>query len=665
MNVEPIINARFKKFKDSYELNNLTDGDAFERFVNHAILSAHQPDAFNADGELLDIICVGGRNDMGIDGLAIKINGLLIKDVDEAKDIIEKFKRTIVEFIFIQSKYKPKFDLGEFNKFTVGVRDFLQEKTKQPMNKEIKKMHDIKDFLLSDEVVFTWEKNPTVRIYYVAMGKWRDSSHHIASAEQWKEDIAKINTYENPSVHFIDSDTLKDICDSNENTFTTSLETIDTMALTEVEHVDNSCILICYADEYTNLLTTDDNVIRKSLFDDNVRDYQGTNNVNTEIEETISSDPAKFILLNNGITIVCDEFTPSNRKVTLKNPQVVNGCQTSHVLYYAKEKGIDVGKIPLSIKVIATKDLDVTNQIVRGTNRQNIVYDEAFESTRTFHKEFEEFTNAISVDYDKIYYERRSKQYQHNPLIKQTQKINLRILTQSFVGMFKNMPHKSHRHESKLLTEFANEIFHDKHSKLPYFTAALAFYKLEKLFREKKLEKNAFYSYRPHILMIFREYIAGECPSLFKEKAIDEHSFKILSVLKDNNELEKIFFESVNIFQNTRDKWVNELGKSTFGIKDIPEFTTLLLNEIKDVKNEEIHSNEEYDEIYEGKVVKIIRDRYGYYCGFIERRPDNIFFHSQSNPSIKFHDLEDKYVTYEVQINPKNGMEHAVEVTLS
>lgn len=664
MNVEPIINVRFKRFKDTYEINNLSDGEAFERFVNHAILSAHQPDAFGADGELFDIVCVGGRDDMGIDGLAIKVNGLLVRSIEDATDILEKLKRANVEIIFIQSKYKSKFDSGEFNKFTAGVRDFLHENHKQPMNDKIKVMLAVKDFLLSEDIVFIWEKNPTVRIYYVAMGKWRNSPHHLALADQWKEDISELNTFEDPQVHFIDSDALKDICDSNENKFSSSIDAIDTMSLTEVENVDDSCILICYANELAKLLTTDDKVIRKSLFNDNVRDYQGENNVNIEIEDTIHNDPAKFILLNNGITIVCDEFIQSNRRITLKNPQIVNGCQTSHVLFYAKEKGMDVDKIPLSIKVISTKDIEVINQIVRGTNRQNIVYDEAFETTKKFHKNLEEFFNAITVDYEKIYYERRSKQYHHNPLIKQTEKINIRILTQSFIAMFLNMPHKSHRHESKLLKEFANSIFQEVHSKLPYFTSALTFYKLEKLFRNDILEKNDFYSYRSHLMMIFRELISGKCPNIYSEKAIDQHCDPILKILKDDKDAENYFRKSEDIFSKCKDMWVRDLGKSSYGIKDIADFTKLLLQEIDKTKDLSSLKNLEADNRFKGKVVKTIVDKFGDRCGFIKRFPNDIFFHSKLNNKLDFNELEGKYVSYEVEINPRNGGEIATKVNL-
>ena len=88
MQIEPVINARFKQFRKSHELEDFSDGDAFERFVNYTIFTLHQPDAFNSDSELLDFVCVGGRSDMGIDGLAIKVNGILVKTKDDIDDII-------------------------------------------------------------------------------------------------------------------------------------------------------------------------------------------------------------------------------------------------------------------------------------------------------------------------------------------------------------------------------------------------------------------------------------------------------------------------------------------------------------------------------------------------------------------------------------------------
>ena len=189
MNVEPIIDARFKRFRTSFELENMEDGSAFERFVNHAILSGHQPDAFGSDEELLDTICVGGQDDMGIDGIGIKLNGLFVRGVEDVDDITDKFKRATVEFIFIQSKLSKKFDLGDFTKFASGVKDFLSENHLKPRNQKVNQALVVKDYLLSDDVVVLWETNPIVRAYYVAMGKWTDSDHLNAESEQFKKEV--------------------------------------------------------------------------------------------------------------------------------------------------------------------------------------------------------------------------------------------------------------------------------------------------------------------------------------------------------------------------------------------------------------------------------------------------------------------------------------------
>lgn len=666
MNVEPIINARFKKYRDSNDLNNMADGDAFERFVNHAIFTSHQPDAFSADGELLDKICVGGQNDMGIDGIAVKLNGLLVRDISDIKEILHKFKRANVEFIFVQSKFKPFFDKGELNNFVDGVRDFLSEKHRMPMNEKVKEMLDIKDFLLSDDITVMWEKSPMVRLYYVAMGVWKDSQHQIALSDQLKSDIAALNTYEQIDMHYIDRDSLKNICDNNENTFTSTITTIDTMSLTDVNGVTDSCIALIYANEFSKILTTEEGLIRKSLFDDNVRDFQGVNYINKEIEATIKNEPSKFILLNNGITIVCDEFVPNNRKLTIKNPQIVNGCQTSHVIHLANQRGLDISKVPLNVKIISTSDYEISNQIVRGTNRQNIVMDEAFETTKKFHKDLEDFVIAISNEYEKIYYERRSKQFNHNPTIKQTQKFNLKILVQSYIGMFLNKPHQAYSNESRLLNDFANDIFQDHHSKLPYFTCAYAFLKLEHLFRTEKIDKKEFYTYKLHILMTLRESLVGKCPNINNETAIDEHCLTILKTLKNEEFFESQLKKVLEVFKQTKDKWVNELGKSPHGIKDINDFTILLLDQVrKRFKQNSQESAPDENNRYKGVVKRILTDKLSQKFGFIARQPDDIFFHSNSNRGLNFFNLEGKLVSYHVSTNPKTGQLLAINVELA
>ena len=88
--------------------------------------------------------------------------------------------------------------------------------------------------------------------------------------------------------------------------------------------------------------------------------------------------------------------------------QIVNGCQTSFVLYENRRKLIDDKNAFLIVKLISTKDKEITDSIVKATNRQTPVLNEAFETLRDFHKNLEDIYSKYPPEY-RLFYERRSK----------------------------------------------------------------------------------------------------------------------------------------------------------------------------------------------------------------------------------------------------------------
>ena len=661
MQLELIVKSKFQRFKNIAGLEGMKDDAAFERFVIHSILSHHQPGVFASDGELLENICVAGPNDTGIDGIAIKLNDLLITGKEDAEDLLERSKSAAIEFIFLQSKYKESFEANEFKKFVAGVRDFLSQSPAQPANEKIKNWREIKNYLVSDNVVQMWEENPKVWLYFVSMGTWNKKKHaHIAADEKmFKEDM--LPSYKDCEVHYIDAEALRRMCHDNDNAFKETIKIVQSMPLAEVENVKDSCIALCSAREYLRLLTTQDGLIRRTLFNSNVRDFQGETNVNRDIEDSLQANAEKFCLLNNGITIVCDSFVANNNKVTFTNPQIVNGCQTSHVLFKAESTGkLKTDKVVVQIKIIATDHLDTTNDIVRANNNQNIVLAEAFETTRPFHIKLEEFFKAKNAEGWDVYYERRAKQYQHDPRIKD--KVNLSILTRFLVGMFLNQPHMSVRHESKLLKEFEGKIYEEGQSMLPYFTTAAAFCQLETFLRTNKLSRNPFYSFRAHLLMLFRQTIAGRVPSINVESAIDEHSNQLLTILEDEGKALELFRQCASTFIGSRDYWIGPLKRSASGMKDVPEFTDLLLPRVPIPSDTLSPAVREPDDKLRGQVCNVIVDRNGEHAGFIRRySAENLFFHALQNPALDFVWLKGAMVSYRIK-RRFDGTEYGVDV---
>ena len=82
-----------------------------------------------------------------------------------------------------------------------------------------------------------------------------------------------------------------------------------------------------------------------------------------------TKDVNSFCMLNNGITIIADKLTMTGTTTVLTDYQIVNGCQTSHVLYDNRNiEWIDDLLIP--IKVIETTDDTTKNRITKATNSQ-------------------------------------------------------------------------------------------------------------------------------------------------------------------------------------------------------------------------------------------------------------------------------------------------------
>ncbi len=656
-----MIKARIKSFKENHAFRGLQEDRLFELFVNDTILRSHQRDMGVAGDTLLDECSVGGADDMGIDGLAVKVNGTFVSTPQDIDEIIELNKQISVEFIIIQSKNKDKLDSGEFGKFADGIIDFLSENHNEPHNDKIDAVLQLKDYIFSDDIILRWRSNPVVRIYYVILGQWRENKHFDAKKDKLLSDIHDLHSYEDAFVNFVDSIALKKLCEENENSFSAVLTAIDNFGLTEVSGVDNSLIVLFSATELIKIITTEDRRLRQALFTDNVRDYQGDTDINSEIMETIRTAPSNFALLNNGITIVCSSVAVSNRKLTLVNPQIVNGCQTCNVLFDAYSAGINIDKVTLLAKVIATEKDELTTSVIRGTNSQNVVYNEAFETTRDFHKHLEEFINVIqlSASDNRIYYERRSRQYSREPSISSGRIIGLKALTQSFVSIFLCSPHLGTSHEAILLKKFKNSIFVEGQSFLPYYAAALMCLNFEELRRDGLIDRESE-NYKHHIMFIVCESIAGICPGINNSHQIDEYCNKLIPAIKDVSRYTKEIKKANDTLNKAIKQWIKTHGsKYRHGIKDNSNFTKFLITFIRGGNTDKIEYDTEQQPVLRGRVKKCRRDRNGFNYGFIQRIPNDVFFHERDNEKLDFNEIYGKTVLYHLFTDSVNGEDRA------
>ena len=79
--------------------------------------------------------------------------------------------------------------------------------------------------------------------------------------------------------------------------------------------------------------------------------------IDQAIKETIDNEPELFWIMNNGITIICDEFNVDGKEVKLKNFSIINGGQTVYMI--SKSKNINKDKdFYLTCKIIRARGTD-------------------------------------------------------------------------------------------------------------------------------------------------------------------------------------------------------------------------------------------------------------------------------------------------------------------
>jgi hypothetical protein len=153
------------------------------------------------------------------------------------------------------------------------------------------------------------------------------------------------------------------------------------------------------------------NQLNETIFDDNVRGYFLNTPINRAITTTLThpNEQPEFWLLNNGITILTPSAQLKSGRLEIKDPQIVNGLQTSRRIfdYYKQGGGLsDTDPRRIIVRVITNEDPEIRDEIIRATNNQNKMPPEALISTSILHKQLD----GYFAERD-LYYDRRKGHY--------------------------------------------------------------------------------------------------------------------------------------------------------------------------------------------------------------------------------------------------------------
>lgn len=405
MSVKILVDDQIDKlFKDNPELASVKKNKfeiAVASFANLKFLNGIEFD------DLIDGI-MGEGGDEGIDLCYLFCNGTLIKDEQHpiTKDSTIKLK-------FFQVKKEDGFSTDGFRKLKEGIDEIfnleldLDKLQVIGANQDIREMADLirKIFRKArlDRAKFSCE------VYYVTAAAELNISEKIRHLEG---ELA-INSLSIPfEFVYWGAQNLLDLTSKTDEQIEIKFDS-QPLNISEKEIDTTGFAGFVNGNELLGSLIDKDGNFKSHLTEGNVRFFLGEDKkINSSIIDTALDEQkaSNFWAMNNGLTIIGDSIAPLDSKgYSITNPQIVNGCQTIHCLYFAYIQDGN-NKLPKTLKVfvklVKTENLDIQTDIISATNSQNPVKSASLKANDNIQRNIEKHLFDAG-----IFYERRDNFY--------------------------------------------------------------------------------------------------------------------------------------------------------------------------------------------------------------------------------------------------------------
>lgn len=529
MALNKILQGMLDDFKRGSIFEKIELPKAYEYFVNYLIISKFHPDAFNDKGDL-DRVIVDEKSQFGLDAIAFIVNGNLVMSKEDIS-IYAKSNKLDVDILFIQTKTEEKCDTGDLLKTIQATKHFLNNfDAMTEKNSNILNAKEIYDELFDFENYrHCTSQSPKCHVYFVtAANEWDKGLVNNLCTNSANEITSMISDIKSVDIQVLGREYIMDAYSEIKNRISVQINLKNCITLDRIDGVKEAYIGYLTGDDYLKIICDKNGDIRRRIFYENVRDYQGIeNSVNKEIRATISAKKTRgqFILLNNGVTIITKSVTSLGaNSYELSDFQIVNGCQTSNEIFNCKSYASD---ILVPIKIIYTTDADIISSIVKATNRQSPVPEEAFVALNKYHKELQLLFGEYSKDMPlEMFYERRSGEEDDIKEKKGAyQVVTLHGIIRAFESVYCQNPNMVYgRNPANILKSQNEHLFCKSHKPEVYYLASYLFVKFVSMQQSEKFSKHD-YALRFYVMMLGSKGL-----QLFLENLIFYNIYKLFGL---------------------------------------------------------------------------------------------------------------------------------------
>lgn len=358
---------------------------------------------FPTPDDLLSGLVDGGQ-DGGIDGIYVFAGSACLRDEVSINGLSGDAE---LDLLILQVKNSRSFGEDAINRLLVTlpkILDFSRDEADLAKSLNPRVLEVSRRFLKAYRAL----DMPKLRVF-LAFASLRAEHLHpntAARAPELGETVRRCFSSASVETVFLDASALADMVRDRPQT-TRELILAENPISTSTA---GGYVAVVRLSDYEDFITDDQGKLDASLFEANVRDYEGDTSVNRSIHSTLSRPEAAvdFWWLNNGVTVVAEKVEPAGKLLKLKAPQIVNGLQTSNEIYKARKVAeLDEGDVrSVLVKVIQAADETVRDRIIRATNSQTSFGPSALRATDRVQRQIEEHLATRG-----LFYERRRRHY--------------------------------------------------------------------------------------------------------------------------------------------------------------------------------------------------------------------------------------------------------------
>ena len=417
---------------------DVSKAEFFELYVAEQVLK----DSDLTDDEIESGL-VGSGGDGGIDAIYTFANGELVQ---EDFDFSGLKKNILIEVVIIQTKTSSNFDEDSINRL-ISVSNNLFDLGKPTENFKTVYNESVRAGFDNFRRIYLGmgSRFPSLNLRYIYATLGDSQSVH-PNVRRKVEDLknALSSLFQNITVDFgfVGAADLMQIARRQPIT-SYAVEVSESLT------AKDGYIALIRLNEFIKFIRTPEGLLNKILFEANVRDYQGNNQVNEDMQRSLSHQGQEdFWWLNNGVTIVASKAVQGAKVLTIEDPQIVNGQQTSTEIFnYFINRGLSDDSRSVMVRVIVANDPASRDRIIKATNNQTLISAASLRATDKIHRDIESYLSHHGIFYDR----RKNSQKQLGHPVDKI--ISIGLLAQSMMTILLGRPADARARPSTLIKD--------------------------------------------------------------------------------------------------------------------------------------------------------------------------------------------------------------------